>query len=389
MNRRTLYFTLILTLVAVAGGLAWWLWPSPTAAVSGTVTTGLSEEDLSRYSFATEPDALVFPRDFGPHNDFLTEWWYYTGNLTAEDGREFGYQFTIFRRALTPDFQHDDGSSWRTNQVYLAHFTVSDISNERFFKFEKLSRGGADLAGASAVPYHVWLEDWYVRENDDGSISMLAQGDGVILNLNLVQEQPPVIHGDGGLSPKGPDPGNASYYYSLVNQTTTGTITLEGETIQVEGRSWKDHEYSTSALNDEAIGWDWFSMQFDNPEQNALVLWEIRQEDGTIALQSAGSWINADSSTYPLQYGDFQTEVLETWTSPHTGAEYPIRWRITIPDLDLELIAEAMMADQELQTTPVYWEGAVKYEGTLNGRPISGKGYVEMTGYDQPMQVRF
>lgn len=387
MDKRTTIWMSISAFALVIFLIGGWLWLAPAADQSPELT-GLIEADTSGYARATEPGGMIFPRDFGPHNDYLTEWWYYTGNLTASDGREFGYQFTIFRRALSPESPPQEGSDWRSNQIYLAHFTVSDIANETFYKFEKISRAGADLAGATADPYHVWLENWFVRENEDGSIALSAQTGEVTLDLTLQIEQPPVLHGDGGLSAKGPEPGNASYYYSLVNQTTSGTLTIEGEEIAVTGRSWKDHEYSTSALSEDAIGWDWFSIQFDEPAGSALVLWQIRREDGSISEQSAGSWINPDSSTIPLDPSQFEITVLETWTSPESGAEYPIRWEIAVPSLDLALTAEALMPNQELLTTPIYWEGAVRYQGSYQGESVTATGYIEMTGYAQPMRVR-
>ena len=346
--------------------------------------------DTAGFARATQPDAIVFPRDLGPHDDYQTEWWYYTGNLTTADGRPFGFQFTIFRRALSPPGPTGDapaaGSDWRSNQVYLAHFTISDIAADAFYPAERFSRGAAGLAGATADPYRVWLEDWTIAAVAPGQVRLTAHTDAVALDLTLTETLPPVLHGDGGLSQKGPEPGNASYYYSIVQQAAAGTVTAGGQAFDVTGRAWKDHEWSTSALSAGAIGWDWFSLQLDNG--GALMLFEIRRADGTREALSSGSYIAPDGSVTPLALGDWTLEVTDTWTSPASGGEYPAGWRIAVPSLGLELSGRPLMADQELNLSTVYWEGAVGFSGTQDGAPISAQGYIELTGYAGSMEGR-
>ena len=346
--------------------------------------------DTAGFARATQPDAIVFPRDLGPHDDYQTEWWYYTGNLTTADGRPFGFQFTIFRRALSPPGPTGDapaaGSDWRSNQVYLAHFTISDIAADAFYPAERFSRGAAGLAGATADPYRVWLEDWTIAAVAPGQVRLTAHTDAVALDLTLTETLPPVLHGDGGLSQKGPEPGNASYYYSIVQQAAAGTVTVGGQAFDVTGQAWKDHEWSTSALSAGAIGWDWFSLQLDNG--GALMLFEIRRADGTREALSSGSYIAPDGSVTPLALGDWTLEVTDTWTSPASGGEYPAGWRIAVPSLGLELSGRPLMADQELNLSTVYWEGAVGFSGTQDGAPISAQGYIELTGYAGSMEGR-
>lgn len=364
---------------AVAVGLWWWQASSrPATAVSASITSLLAGENTAGFARATEPGGLQFPRDLGAHEAYQTEWWYYTGNLRAADGREFGYQFTIFRRALTPEPPADD-SEWRSHQVYFAHFTISDIARGRFYQQEKFSRGGAGLAGARAAPYRVWIEDWAVAETAPGVVQISAQTGEVALDVALTQTLPPMLQGEAGLSQKGPEPGNASYYYSLVQQPTNGTLRLGEETVAVSGISWKDHEYSTSALAPDAVGWDWFSVQLENG--TALMLVQIRQAGGGVSPFSAGAFVAAGGTTTPLAAGDFSLEVTDTWRSPVSGAEYPAGWEIRVPALDLTLTAVPLMPNQELTVSTVYWEGAVAYEGRLAGEPVSGRGYVELTGY--------
>ncbi len=377
----------LIILASAVGGLFLWQQPSQQATAEASLLPLLTEEDSAGFARATVPNDIEFPRDLGPHPDYQTEWWYYTGNLEGENGRLFGYQFTIFRRALTPQSPISDlQSDWRTNQIYLAHFTISDIANEDFYPHERFSRGGAGLAGAQAAPYRVWLEDWVIEETADGRVRQLAQTEDVGLDLMLTQTLPPILHGDGGLSPKGPEPGNASYYYSQVRQRSEGTVRIGDEIIPVTGLSWKDHEYSTSALSPGAIGWDWFSLQFDNG--TSLMFFQIRRDDGTLERFSSGTFIDDNGKTTHLDRADWQLTVTDTWTSPDSGAEYPNGWQINIPELELELEGRALMPNQELNVSTVYWEGAVEFSGTLAGEPVTARGYIEMTGYAGSMEGR-
>jgi predicted secreted hydrolase len=390
MKRWLLIGSALLLLVAA---VAWWGASGDRAegAPEASLLPLLSEEDTAGFSRATEPDAIEFPRDLGPHDDYQTEWWYYTGNLETEDGRRFGYQLTFFRRALAPPGEGETpdaevNSAWRTNQVYLAHFAVSDIDGGAFYFDEQFARGAAGLAGAQAQPYRVWLNDWQAVEIGPGQVRLEAQTEVVALDLVLTQTRPPVLHGDGGLSPKGQAPGNASYYYSLVQQQTAGTVRVGDSSFNVSGLSWKDHEYSTSALEQGAVGWDWFSLQFDNG--GALMFFQIRRDDGSLEAESSGSLVYPDGEVVHVPLSAWELDVTETWTSPETGAVYPAGWRLRLPELDLELTGRPLLADQELDVSTVYWEGAVTFSGTWQGQPITATGYVEMTGYYETMEGR-
>lgn len=399
MNRRVWIVLALIALGIAALLLARSLWSGGAEELPSAALESLPAlESMDGFARAIEPDAVEFPRDLGAHDNYQTEWWYYTGNLATAGGRSFGFQFTIFRRALVPEeastdldgselsVQSGDSSVWRTEQIYLAHFTVSDIDADAFYPAERFSRGAAGLAGASAEPHRVWLEDWTMEEVTPGQVRLRAHTDSAAIDLILTETLPPILHGDGGLSPKGPEPGNASYYYSIVQQQAAGTVSVGDSTFEVTGLAWKDHEWSTSALSPGAIGWDWFSLQLDNG--GALTLFDIRRDDGTSEAASAGSYIAPDGTVTPLALGDWELEVTDTWTSPTSGGTYPSGWRVRVPSIGLDLEGRALMDDQELNVSTVYWEGAVEFGGTLDGAPVSARGYIELTGYAGSMEGR-
>ncbi len=361
-------------------------WPDaePTAQ---TRLPGLSDE-ASGFRRADGPKPLSFPVDHGPHPDYQTEWWYYTGNLESVDGRHFGYQLTFFRRALLPADQHPARvSTWAAEQVYLAHFALTDTSSEQHTAFERFSRGAAGLAGAQASPYHVWLEDWQVKESAPGVYRLHASQEEVALDLQLSDEKGPVLQGDRGYSQKGPDPGNASYYYSLTRLASTGALRVGDEMYPVNGWSWMDHEFSTSALGPKQVGWDWFALQLDDGSE--LMVFQLRREDGSVDAFSSGAFVAADGATTRLARDDFFLRVEETWRSPRSGATYPARWTVSVPRLDLTLDITPHLADQELNVSYTYWEGAVRVGGQRAGQAVNGNGYVELTGYADSMQNQF
>ena len=342
--------------------------------------------DISGFARAIEPWDWQFPRDHGAHPAFQTEWWYYTGNLATDDGRRFGYQFTIFRRALSP-LATSTPSEFRANNIYLAHFTLSDIEGGDFYHDVRYARGGADLAGATADPtYRVWLEDWQIRAlNDDATrVQITAASDDFTVDLLLRQVKPPALQGDRGLSPKSAEVGNASYYYSLSRLQTSGRLSFGAEAFNVEGVTWMDHEFSTSALGDNARGWDWFGLIFD--DNSELMIGQIRLIDGGIEPAFGGLLILPDGNTLQLSAEQIQIAVNYTWRSPHSDAEYPAGWDITVDGPEaFRISVTPLMPDQELHSADIiYWEGAVSVSGDK-----TGYGYAELTGYATSMQNRF
>ena len=355
---------------------------------------GGSDVQSEGYLRAREPKDLEFPVDHGPHLDYQTEWWYYTGNLIADGGQRFGYQLTFFRRALVPPpLRAERESQWAADQIYMAHFALTDVAGRDYQAFERFSRGAVGLAGAQATPYRVWLEDWQVEEVEPGVTRMRAQvgspdaaeSQGTLaLDLLLTDRKGPVLQGDRGFSPKGPQPGNASYYYSLTRLETSGTVQVGGASYQVSGLSWMDHEWSTSGLAADQIGWDWFSIQLDDGSE--LMVFQLRKEDGSIDLYSSGTFVAPDGSTRHLGREDFEIRVEDSWRSPNSGATYPAGWTVFVPSLELTLAIDPYLSDQELIVSYAYWEGAVRVEGERAGQSVSGNGYVELTGYAGSMQ---
>ncbi len=344
--------------------------------------------DPGGFARADGPREFQFPADYGAHPNFQTEWWYYTGNLEASDGRHFGYQLTFFRRALLPPSEATPRpSDWATQQVYMAHFAVTDVAADHFQAFESLSRGAAGLAGAQADPYQVWLDDWSVQETGENTYHLQAAKGDLAVDLTLEDTKGPVLQGDNGYSQKGPDPGQASYYYSQTHLLSQGSVKVGGVSYQVSGLSWMDHEFSTSALAKDQVGWDWFALQLSNGSE--LMVFQIRKADGSIDPFSSGTLIYPDGSSRHLSREDFQIQVDAIWKSPHTNASYPSRWLVNVPSANISLKIEPYIADQELNVSYSYWEGAVQFSGSAGGQAVEGSGYIEMTGYAQSMGGEF
>lgn len=375
---KALWMALLALLMVALTGCAE---PSATAA-SATVAEALSFGDDQAYARPTEPIDFDFPAVHGPHEEYRTEWWYYTGNLVAEDGSELGYQLTFFRSALAPDMPERE-STLATNQLYMAHFAMTDAAANEHVSFERFSRGGGDLAGATAEPnFHVWLESWSAQQVD-GAMRVQASaeenGETYALDLTMREVRDPLLHGDRGLSQKGEEAGNANYYYSLVNMETTGTVTRAGATVPVTGRSWMDHEFGTSALDGDTTGWDWFSVTLE--DGTAFMFGEFHNAQGGNRTVYEGTLAYPDGRQVQLGPGDFQLEALDTWRSPRSGIIYPFGWRVTFPAENIELRIEPIIADQEMDVSFVYYEGATRVEATIDGRAVDGVGYVELTGY--------
>jgi predicted secreted hydrolase len=348
------------------------------------------------FARAVEPRTFEFPRDHGPHPDFHHEWWYVTGNLDSDSGERFGFELTIFRVGLVPPANHAVGtaagargaaevgarassiapgvSAWRTRELYVAHFAITDVARRTFKFADQYSRGALGLAGAQAEPFHVWLNDWEL------GATLHARGQGYELTLDVGALGPPVLNGDHGLSHKSAEPGTASYYYSIPRIPVRGKLVRDGVSLNVHGLAWLDREWGSGSLGAKQQGWDWFAFQLE--DGSALMFYSLRKRDGTRDPNSGGTWIDASGQGRPLGAGQVVIDVSDHWTSPR-GGRYPSRWRVRVPSTGLDVEVHPVLADQELGTRPRYWEGAVDLQGKQSGRDMAGRGYVELVGYDE------
>jgi predicted secreted hydrolase len=383
---RKFILALILILITATLAVLIFLPAGESEQITGQVVAAPAV--VEGFARADGPRPLAFPADFGAHPEFRTEWWYYTGNLETADRRHFGYELTFFRGALLPEGQaFPRQSEWATNQIYMAHFALTDVQSGEFHAFQRYSRGAAQLAGSEGDPYQVWLEDWRVDQTAENVFVLHAANNDLAIDFELTDVKGPILHGEDGYSQKGPGAGNASYYYSQTRLETQGSIRIGQETFEVRGLSWKDHEYSTSVMSLGQIGWDWFSIQLDDDYE--LMLYQIRRADGSVDPFSSGTLIFPDGGTLALASEDFSIEALGSWHSPHSDADYPMGWIVSIPGEGLELELTPYLEDQELNLTTIYWEGAVRIAGTHDGQPIIGNGYVELTGYAAPFNGDF
>jgi predicted secreted hydrolase len=341
-----------------------------------------------RYGEASPGYRYSFPRDHFSHPDFRTEWWYYTGNVKSADGRAFGFQVTFFRQGVRRG--GPDDSPWDVDDLYLAHAALSDLSGGKFYHAERLNRAGPGIAGVSQGSARIWNGNWQVVWKGERQELDSVAGEWS-LHLTLDSRKPPVIHGEQGISRKGPAPGAASHYISLTRLAAAGTVELGGQTYGVEGTVWMDHEFFTNQLPPELDGWDWLSLQLD--DQTEVMLFRLRRKDGSIDPFSAATYVDRNGRSQHLSSREFSLRPSgQQWTSPATGASYPIRWQVSIPSLSLNLEISTRLSQQEMATSgpisPNYWEGAIEIAGTRGaGAPVTGVGYLEMTGYDRP--VRF
>lgn len=321
-----------------------------------------------------------FPRDHFNHPEFRTEWWYYTGNLRSAEGRRFGFELTFFRHNVS---REERRNVWDIDDVWLAHFAVSDIDGGRFLHTQRLNRAGAGLAGADASKARVWNGNWFVQWTGERQ-RLEAVAEQFRIALDLRPLKPPVIHGVNGVSQKAGGEGRASHYVSFTRIETSGAVGIEGREFRVEGLSWMDHEFFTHQLEADQTGWDWLSTQFDDGTE--LMLFRLRRKDGTLDPYSAGTYVDAQGRARHLTSREFtMTPAGRKWQA------YPIEWTVRVPALGIDVAVGTRLPNQELTTKmrgmTAYWEGAMEINGTRQGRPITGRGYLEMTGYAGPVRL--
>ena len=351
-------------------------------------------ETAREFCQATGGYHFQFPRDHFSHPCYKTEWWYFTGNLSAADGRRFGFELTFFRQAVKNSYPNP--SRWRVDNLYLAHFAISDLAAKKFFYTERLNRAGIELAGADQARNRIWNGDWFAgvgsANRKPGAMWQLEASDGGHeIHLRMQLRKPPVLEGINGLSQKSPGAGNASYYYSLTRLETAGQLVVDGTAYQVTGLTWMDHEFFSHSMAPNQVGWDWVSLQMEDGTE--WMLYQFRRADsgpnsGHDPFSSA-TFVASDGRVTHLDGKDFALQPLTRWPSPHSGAQYPVAWRILAPKLGFEAELQAAMPDQELvsgeSSELTYWEGSVIVSGKRNGTQVQGRGYLELTGYAGPI----
>jgi len=354
----------------------------------------LPAEPAPGFAQADAPRTFAFPRDHGPHPGFRQEWWYVTGNLDGADGERFGFELTFFRFALAPSpapttasasgaqqsRAPPESSAWRAREIYLAHFAITDVAGKRFRYAQKVSRGALGLAGAEGLPLHVWIDDWRLGASGAaaGDWKLVAAEEGYALELELHPLTPPVLNGEAGLSVKSDAPGSASYYYSIPRLAVRGSLLKQGQRVPVQGLAWLDREWGSGGLGPDQAGWDWFALQLDDGA--VLMFYALRDRDGGRDPHSAGTWVESTGEARALTSAAVDVDVTDHWKNAD-GSLYPSGWRLRVPSRALDVTVHPVLGDQELRTSPRYFEGAVDVSGAREGRPLRGRGYVELVGY--------
>jgi predicted secreted hydrolase len=348
------------------------------SSTSLPTTTSLTE--------ATQPFEFHFPRDLYDHPSYQTEWWYFTGNLHSKRGNQYGFELTFFH-----SYQPTGAPAGQPQftPIIFADLSVSDLDGQQFFFHKALEPQASPLASITEKPWTIQLGDWTLTEPDAvwGVFQLHAlQGDFGV-DLSLVPEERPVLNGVKGLFELAASTGQgAEYYeyYSIPRLKASGSIEVNGETIPIEGLAWNDHEFFNLAAGQQFPSWDWFSIQLD--DKSSIMLYGLRLPNGQFDAASRGTFIAEDGRVTHLEPGDFTLVPGETWHSVASDADYPITWTIHIPRLDIQLEMSTPLPNQEMPAvqgggTPAYWEGASRFRGTKQGRPVEGKGYLEMLGY--------
>ena len=339
-------------------------------ALKGARVLGLGDAG-GAFAKADGPRAFQFPEDHGAHPAYRNEWWYLTCALRAPAGREFGVQFTLFRRALFAGGVA--GDPWRNGQAYLAHFAVTDVQRGVHLEAERLARGHPRLAGAQVTEegVRIALEDWrLVMEGEHWLLDAL--GEGMAATLRMQPTKPVVLQGEAGLSRKGP--GQASYYYSLPRLAAAGVLVSGGQRHEASGLCWMDREWGSAILSPEQFGWAWFALMLDSGED--LMAFRLLRHDGARDPYDQGVRIGQAGDVRALSLPEFSLTPTDYWRDER-GVRWPTGWTLRLADRLLRI--EASVADQRMDTFYTYWEGLVRVQdGT--GRDI-GRGYMELTGY--------
>jgi len=345
--------------------------------ISLAATVALPRDRLADYPPVEPGHALRFPADHGAHPDFRTEWWYVTGWLQTPAGSPLGFQVTFFRSR--PRFAPGNPSRFAPKELLFAHVAISDPALGRLQHDQRVARAGFGLAQALAGNTDVHIGPWSLKRNPAGVYHAAIQARDFTFELTLRPTESLLLEGDDGYSRKGPLPLQASYYYSQPQLAVSGTLVRGGQRQTVQGTAWLDHEWSSAALAEQAVGWDWVGVNL--ADGGALMAFQIRDKTGR-KFWAGGMLRRGDGSQAHLPSSAIAFTPLRHWRSPRTATDYPVSMRVEAGGHTLELMP--LMDDQELDsrasTGAIYWEGAVT---ALEGGQSVGRGYLELTGYSQ------
>ena len=336
---------------------------------------------LAGSTAALPPLTLRFPRDHGAHPHMRTEWWYITGQAVS-GGREFGFQLTFFRSRV--DATQGMASKFAARQLIFAHAAVTDVQGRKLRHDQRIAREGFGVASASEADTALRLRDWSLRRDTDGAYVARVVAEGFALDLRCAPTQPLLLQGRAGLSRKGPEERQASYYYSEPQLAVTGSLRLQESALAVQGKAWMDHEWSDELLHPDAQGWDWIGMNLD--DGSALTAFRLRTSDGA-ALWDGGSFRPAHGDLYAFSRGEVIFSPQRRWKSPLSQASYPVEWmvRTTADFYTVRAVVDDQELDSRASTGAIYWEGLAHLFDS-NGKKV-GQGYLEMTGYPQRLRL--
>ena len=336
--------------------------PTPTSTPTATPAPTTIPSPTAVHT----PRPISLPADEAPHTDPV-EWWYYSGIMEGEDGNEYGFHFVIFQ--VTNPESGDTG--------YMSHASVFDVAAEHR---EQSVRFGVGAQDQPATGFEFSVVDWTLSGND-GRHSFAATTDTFGFDLTVETTKPAVLHNETGYLEA---LNGWTYYYSWTDMDLSGTLTINGQELDVTGEAWMDHQWGDFVVSGYPSGWQWFAVSMDNDYE--LMVAEARESDGQVITYS--TLVDPSGATTHIDGEDITIEVLSTWASPHTGGEYPAEWRITIPSHELSMTLTPLLDDQEFTLAfppnTIYWEGLTATDITFGSEPVGGSAYVELVGYAPP-----
>lgn len=359
-----------------------------------------------------------------PHSSSTTEWWYVNGHFKNKKGDDYSLFASFFRKLVAvdeetriPEYAHS--ITWAIidvrNQKYYDNSLVDKnapkyglerLRKDLLVKDRFMKKAAIEMLEKDVVPYPDRLFDGEVNVNmeqldlkfdtntftksEDGvyQVRCFDKEHQVSFELEFEPDKPVTLHGDDGVVYSVSE--EIMFYYFIPRNLSKGKIFIKGEVIEVEGLMWYDHEFGKAELGPanespkqnkgEKAAWYWISGQLDNGcDITAYHLYDVESQK---IKENYLVFIDENGERYLTE--DFVLEPYgNQWTSMRTFQEYPLKWKLKVPDLELELIAKANFADQEFATVisnPAFWEGRVEIIGEISGKKVQGPGFVEITG---------